>query len=66
MYINDLKVDTKEINTIIERNKFLKKINGNESILRMLSVDRLKKLEKYYDNIIEQNNRQIMNLKKSM
>ena len=46
----------KSQNTIIERNYFLKKIEGNEEALRMLSIDRLKILEKYYDNVIEQNN----------
>jgi len=62
--INDLKVNTKEINTVIERNNFLKRIEGNEEALKMLSIDRLKKLEKYYNNIIEQNNEKIKKLKK--
>ena len=62
--INDLKVNPKEINTVIKRNNFLKEIEGNEEMLKMLSIDRLKKLEKYYDNIIEQNNKKIETLKK--
>lgn len=62
--INDLKVDVKATNTVIERNKFLKRIEGNEEALKMLSIDRLKKLEKYYNNIIEQNNERIKKLKK--
>ena len=31
----------------------------------MLSIDRLEKLEKYYDDIIEQNNKKIKRLKAS-
>ena len=64
--INDLKVNTKEINIVIERNNFLKRIEGNEEALKMLSIDRLKKLEKYYNNIIEQNNEKIKKLKKTI
>ena len=58
-FINNLKVDAKVTNAVIE------KINGNEEALKMLSIDRLKKLEKYYNNIIEQNNKKIRNLKKT-
>ena len=63
-FINNLKVDAKVTNAVIEKRKFLEKINGNEETLKMLSIDRLKKLEKYYNNIIEQNNKKIRNLKK--
>ena len=63
--INDLKVNVKATNTVIERNNFLKRIEGNEEALKMLSIDRLKKLEKYYNNIIEQNNVKINKLKKT-
>lgn len=62
----DIKVDTKAINTVIERNNFLKEIEGNEEVLNKLSIDRLKKLEKYYDNIIEQNNKKIKKLKENL
>ena len=44
--LNDLKVDSNNTNTIIERNIFFKKIEGNEKALKMLSIDRLLKLEK--------------------
>jgi hypothetical protein len=63
--INDLKVDAKTANIAIEKNNFLKEIEGNEEALKMLSIDRLKKLEKYYNNIIEQNNEKIKKLKKT-
>lgn len=64
-FINDIKVDSKTVNTVIEKNNFLEEINGNEEALNMLSIDRLKKLEKYYDSIIKQNNEEIKKLKAS-
>ena len=51
--VNDLKVNVKATNTVIERNNFLRKIEGNEEALKMLSIDRLKKLERYYSDIIK-------------
>lgn len=63
--INDLKVNVKETNTVIERNNFLKEIEGNEEALKMLSINRLKKLERYYNDIIEKNNEKINKLKKT-
>ena len=50
---------------MVERNNFLKRVEGNEDALKMLSINRLKKLEKYYNNIIEQNNEKIKKLKKT-
>ena len=41
---------------------FLKEIDGNKEMLNMLSIERLKILEKYYDNIIEENNKKIKRL----
>ncbi|MBE5806587.1 MAG: hypothetical protein E7313_07795 [Clostridiales bacterium] len=63
--INDLKVNVKSTNKVAEINNFLQRIEGNEEALKMLSIDRLKKLEKYYNNIIEQNNEKINKLKKT-
>lgn len=65
IFVNDLKVDVNATNTVIERNAFLKELEGNEKALKMLSIDRLKKLEEYYDDIIEQNNERIKKLKKA-
>ena len=62
-FINDLKIDAKLANTVIEKNNLLKSIEGNEEALKMLSIDRLKKLDEYYNNIIEQNNEKIKKLK---
>lgn len=59
-FANEIKVDT-----LIKKNDFLKEIEGNEEGLNMLSIDRLEKLEKYYDDIIEQNNKKIKRLKTS-
>ena len=64
-FINNLKVNTKTTNIVIERNVFLKEIEGNKEKLEMLSIDRLKKLEKYYNNIIKKNNEKIKRLKKN-
>ena len=64
--INDLKVNSGAANIVAKRNKFLKEIEGNEKILKMLSIDRLKKLEKYYNTIIEKNNEKIKVLKKTI
>lgn len=64
-FIDTLKVDDKLVDAVVERNKFLKEIDGNEKALNMLSMDRLKKLEEYYDNIIEQNNAKIKKLKET-
>lgn len=62
---NDLKVNIKATNTVIERNNFLKKIEGNEEALKMLSINRLKELERYYNDIIKKNNEKINKLKKT-
>lgn len=56
--------NVKKSNLLIERKQFLKLIDENEEILEMLSIDRLKKLEKYYDSIIEKNNEILKKLKK--
>ena len=63
MKITDISVDDKTINNVIEKNNFLKEIEGNEEKLNMLSIDGLQKLEKYYDNIIAENDRKIKKLK---
>ena len=50
---------------IVEKSNFLKEIDGNEKLLRLLSSDRLRKLKAYYDDIIEKNNETIKRLKNS-
>ena len=64
-FIDDIKVNTTATNGVIKRNKFLKEIDGNKEALNMLSIDRLKKLEKYYDGVIAENEKKIKKLKAS-
>ena len=61
-FINNIKADTKAINSVIEKRKFLEKIDGNEKVLNLLSIDRLRIIEKYYDSIIEENDKKIKKL----
>ena len=62
-FIGNIKVDTKAVNSVIDKKNFLEEIKGNEEALNMLSIDRLKKLEKYYDSVIEENEKKIKKLK---
>ena len=64
-FIDDIKVNESLSNGVIERNKFLKEIDGNEEALNMLSIDRLRKLEGYYDSVIAENEKKIKKLKAS-
>ncbi len=64
-FLNDIKVDTSDIDKFMDKNNFLEYIDGNIDALNLLSVDRLKKLKEYYDGVIEQNDKIIENLKKS-
>ena len=62
-FINEIKIDTKVIDAVSNKENFLKETNGNTEALNMLSIDRLRKLEKYYDSVIEQNEKKIKKLK---
>lgn len=62
-FIDNIKVDTKPVNSVIDKKNFLEEIKGNEEALNMLSIDRLKKLEKYYDSVIAENEKKIKKLK---
>jgi len=64
-FITEIKVDSDKVNAVQKKNNILEKLKGNKEKLNMLSIERLKKLEKYYDNIIEQNEIQIKKLKAS-
>ena len=48
-FLKDIKVDTDVSDRVIKKKSFLEEIDGNVEMLNMLSIDRLKKLEKYYD-----------------
>ena len=62
-FFDNIKIDTKAISYVINKKDFLEEIKGNEEKLNMLSIDRLKKLEEYYDNIIAENEKKIKKLK---
>ncbi len=64
-FIDNIKVDAKFVNSVIDKNNFLEEIDGNEEALNMLSIDRLKELEKYYDSAIEENKKKLKKLKSS-
>ena len=49
-----------------EKEKFLNKIQGKEEILRMFSLDRLKILDKYYDEDIRKKKEEIKELRKQL
>lgn len=62
-FFSDLKVNTSDIDKFMNRNNFLKYIDGNVEALNLLSVDRLSKLKEYYDGVIEKNDKIIKQLK---
>lgn len=64
-FFNDIKVETSDIDKYMDKKNFLEYIDGNVEALKMLSVDRLRKLKEYYDGVIEKNDKIIENLKKS-
>ena len=65
-FIDNIKADSKAVNFVIDKKNFLEKINGNEEALSMLSIGTLKRLEKYYDNVIEENDKIIKKLKRTV
>lgn len=65
-FINNIRVDSNVNNKVVERKNLLKQFEGNEEALNMLSIDRLKKLEKYYADVIKQNDGKIKKLKASV
>ena len=62
-FIKEIRIGTDVSNKVTKKNDFLKEIDGNVEALNMLSIDRLKKLEKYYDDVIKQNDTIIKKLK---
>ena len=62
-FIDNIKIDTKVVDSVIDKKNFLEEIKGNEEVLNMLSIDRLKRLEKYYDSVIAENEKKIKKLK---
>ena len=63
-FFDNIKVDPSNVNKVVDKKKFLEYIDGNVEALKMLSVDRLRKLKEYYDGVMEENNKIIEKLKK--
>ena len=55
--------DSEIVNNPFEKEEFLKSLDGNIEKLSMLSIERLEKLEEYYQNIIDKNEAEIKRLK---
>ena len=65
-FFNDIKVDTNKIDKISKKHAFLRKVDGNVEELKKLSIEELKKLDKYYDMVIAENNEIIKKLQESV
>lgn len=59
---NEIKIENEVANESTEKQQFLKQLDGNTEMLKMLSLDRLKKLDSYYMDIINKNNDTINSL----
>ena len=62
VFLNDIKVDSKDVDIVSARAQFLKEIEGNEKALYSLPIEKLQVLNKYYDSIIEENDKKIKRL----
>lgn len=63
-FFNNIKVDPSNVDKVVDKKKFLEYIDENVEALKMLSIDRLRKLKEYYDGVIEENDKIIEKLKK--
>lgn len=55
-FVENMKLSQNKLNTIqneYEKDKFIKQLENDTSILETLSIDRLEKLNNYYDELIE-------------
>lgn len=53
-FLVDIKTEvTNEPQKIIQREEFISNLENDKSLLQNLSIERLKKLSKYYDEMIE-------------
>ena len=62
-FMKEMKIEKQFLYDSLGKKEFLKKIDGNAEALNMLSLDRLKKLEEYYDSCIEEYENIIKKLK---
>lgn len=61
-FIEEIKIQNIDVSNTVnkiskeaEREKFLDEIDGNREALNKLTIEQLKRLDKYYDAIIEEN-----------
>ena len=62
-FFEDLKVDSTDGDKVINKKNFLEELDGKVEALNLLSTDRLIKLQKYYDNVIKENEEKIKKIK---
>ena len=58
-FIDELKVESGKIDSRIEKQYFLKQLEGNVEMLNQLSIKRLRVLEEYYSEVIKRNEKKI-------
>lgn len=63
-FLSDIKVDSTIVDKELKKRSFLEKINGNEELLSELSIDRLRRLERYYADVIKENEKKIIKRKR--
>lgn len=64
-FLNEIRVENNDLEKLIDKKDFLNFLDGNEEALKKLSIDKLEKLIKYYDGVIEKNDKLIKRMKKS-
>lgn len=60
----EIRIEVKPSNNPQNKKDFLSEINGNVEKLELLSIDRLRRLEKFYDGVIAKNKMVISKLNK--
>lgn len=64
-FLNEIRVENNDLEKLIDKKDFLNFLDGNEEALKKLPIDKLEKLIKYYDGVIEKNDKLIKRMKKS-
>lgn len=65
-FLDELKKENNQAEYISSKDDFLEKIDGNKELLEMLSIERLEMLEKYYVELIKQNEIKIKKLSENV
>lgn len=61
-FVTNIQVDRKIINNVVEKKEFLREIDNNPEIIKKLTIGRLLILEKYYNDIIINNEKILQKL----